>query len=32
MAPPRLPGGPIILAPVDSGVLRYRNIRVLPLR
>lgn len=32
MAPPRLPGGPIILAPVDSGMVRYRNIRVLPLR
>lgn len=32
VAPPRLPGGPIILAPVDSGVVRYRNIRALPLR
>lgn len=32
MAPPRLPNGPIILAPADSGIVRYRNLRVLPLR
>lgn len=32
IAPPRLPSGPIILAPVDSGIVRYRNIRILPKR
>jgi len=31
VAPPRLPGGPVILAPPDSGVVRYRNLRILPL-
>jgi hypothetical protein len=31
-APPRLPSGPIILAPADSGIVRYRNLRVLPIR
>jgi hypothetical protein len=31
VAEPRLPSGPIILAPVDSGEVRFRNIRLLPL-